>query len=548
MALLLLVVGIVAFDQFYATTFWGVPVFADVAVADLRGVCSEGALRTLELRPLPPLPGLTYRIRVKDNEFLERGLAADPGMPGGTVRLTLPDPVLAGQGFILTLLDQGGTIVGEASVRLLPSLPEGTVDLEPWRMGGVVRAGSRAPATMDLPGQEEPGILTRLELAIIALLLMVFPPLLVANRGALLAETKGAHRHHLVLLLLLAVFATAAHAASDHYLRTQLLNVNQHLGIMERMLAGEQVAVLHEVGYYLMGAVWFALNGTGSPVAMEASGMVLGLCFSLAALAVVYGATAALARDPDAGLCAALLLAATPLFLKYALTVQRDIAATAFAAMAIWAAVVYLRRGTALSLCLATVSLGLAVYTVAINILLVPVALLALVVWGIPLRQVAPCAVLFLLLCVVPISVIVQRLLLHHGTPFAVDTGSLAINTGLLAAFWLGLWHHSLLLPVLAARGLALLWRVDRRSALALIACFAVFFAFLATNRMTITFCDQDRHLLYSYPFMAMAAGIGLRSLVRGRPRDLVVWIVLLYLMFVHWQVALGPLDVRRCI
>ena len=540
--------GIVAFDQFYATTSGGVPVFADVTVADLRGVCREGALRTLELRPIPPLPGLTYRIRVKDNEFLERGLAAIPGIPGDTVQLTPPDPVLADQGFILTVLDQGGAIVGEASVRLPPSLPDGTMDLEPWRMGGVVRAEPGPPSTMDHLGQVEPSTLSRLEGAIIALLLLVFPVLLIAARHDLLAETRGEHRHHLVLLLLLAVFATAAHAASDHYLGTQLLNANQHLGIIEGLLAGEPVALVYETGYYAIGSIWFAINGIGSPVAMEASGMVMGLCLSLATLAAVYGATAALVRDPDAGLCAAVLLAATPLFLKYAMTIQRDIASTAFAAVAVWAGVVHLRRRTDLSRCLVAVSLALAVYTVAINILLVPVAVAALMAWGASPRRVAPCAVLFLVLCVIPMWLKVGRSFDTFGAPYAQDTAYLVRNTGWLAAFWLGLWHHSILLPVLAMRGFVALWQRDRRSALALAACFGVFFMFLAANRVTITFCDQDRHLLYAYPFMAMAAGTGLRSLVRGRPRDLIVWIVLLYLLLIHWQVALGPLDVRRCI
>ena len=276
--------------------------------------------------------------------------------------------------------------------------------------------------------------------------------------------------------------------------------------------------------------------------------MVMGLCLSLVTLAAVYGAMAALARDPDAGLCAAVLLAATPLFLKYAMTVQRDIASTAFAAMAVWAGVVHLRRRTDLSRCLAAVSLALAVYTVAINILLVPIVVAALMAWGTSLRRATPCVALFLVLCVIPMWLKVGRSFDTFGAPYALDTAYLVRNTGWLAAFWLGLWHHSVLLPVLAMRGLAGLWQRDRRSALALAACFAVFFVFLAVNRVSITFCDQDRHLLYAYPFMAMAAGTGLRSLVRGQLRDLVVWIILLYLLLVHWHVALGPLDVRWCI
>lgn len=276
--------------------------------------------------------------------------------------------------------------------------------------------------------------------------------------------------------------------------------------------------------------------------------MVLGLCLSLAALAAVYGATAAIARDPDAGLCAAVLLACTPLFLKYAMTVQRDIASTAFAAMAVWAGVVHLRRGTDLSRCLTAVSLALAVYTVAINILLVPIVFLAIATLSASPRRDAPCALLFFVVCVGPIWLKVGGSIAAVGAPYSLDTAYIARNTGWLAAFWLGLWHHSLLLSVLALRGTTVLWQRDRRSTLALVACFAVFFVFLAANRVSITFCDQDRHLLYSYPFMAMAAGVGLRSLVRGRPRDLVVWIVLLYILLVHWNVALGPLDVRRCI
>ena len=523
--------------------------FADVAVTDLRGECGEGALRTLEFRPLPPLSGLTYRIRVKDNEFRERELSPTPGTTKGMVRVELPRPVLAGQAFILTLLDQGGTIVGEASVRLPPSVPDGNVDLTPWGLGGVVRADPGPPDTMDFLGQVEPGIMSRLEGIIIVLLLIAFLVLVAVGRHELLAETGDAHRHHLVLLFLLAVFAIAGRVASDHYMHTQLLNMNQHLGIMESLLNGELVGPVHETGYYVIGTLWFALFGTGSPIAMEASGMVLGLCFSLGTLAAVYGATAALSRDPDAGLCAAVLLAAMPLFLKYAMTVQRDIASTFFALVAVWAGLVHLRRGTRTSLCLTTVALALAVYTVSVYLLLAPVALLALVAWGVPPRRVAPCVVFFLVFCVAPVSVMVQGLFLHHDAPLTVDAGYLVRNSGWMTAFWLGLWHHSLLVPVLAVKGLFVLWRRDRRTALMLAACFTMFFVFLTLNRVSITFCDQDRHMLYAYPFITMAAGTGLRSLVRGRPRDLlVVWLALLYLMLMHWQVALGPLDVRRCI
>jgi 4-amino-4-deoxy-L-arabinose transferase-like glycosyltransferase len=279
---------------------------------------------------------------------------------------------------------------------------------------------------------------------------------------------------------------------------------------------------------------------------MEASARLLGLSFALAAVAATCGAAAALSRDPDVGLAAAALLASTPLFLKYSATVQRDVASTAFSMLAVWAALVYLRRGRSSALALAAAALALAVYTVAVHVVLLPAAALALAAWRVPVRRAAAASAAFAAACAVPVLLITSRVVGAAHVSFLLDPGRVARNAAWLAAFWLGAGHHSLLLAAIAAWGLERLWRERPREARLLAVCFASYLAFMALHEIPIAYCDQDRHLLYSYPLLAVAAGAGLARLARERPRRAAL--AAAYLLAAHLALSLGPLDVRRCI